>query len=57
MTVSSMLRKDELLEEEAGGSTAARRSTNASTVGSPNVGGLDAPIEDSTLECLKLTFN
>ena len=57
MTVSSILHIEASLNEEAGGSTAATRSTNASTVGSPNVGGLDAPIEDLTLGRLKLIFN
>jgi len=57
MTVSSMLRKDESLDEEVGGSTATVRSTNFSAVGPPNVGGLDALIEDSTLGCLELAFN
>ena len=58
ITVSSMLRKDESLDEEGGGSTTTVRSTYSSAVGSPKVGGLDAsPVEDSTLGCLKLGFN
>ena len=42
ITVSSMLRKDESLNEEGGGSTAVVGSTYSSTVGSPKEGGLDA---------------
>jgi len=49
ITVSSMLHKDESLDKEAGGSTATVGSTNSSVVGSLDVGGLDAPVEDSTL--------
>ena len=53
-----MLRKDESLDEEGGGSTATVRSTYSSAVGSPKVGGLDTSrVEDSTLGCLKLGFN
>ena len=57
MTMYSILRIEESLDEEAGGSTIAIGSTNSSIVGSPEVWGLDAPIEDSTLGCLKLAFN
>ena len=58
ITISSMLRKDESLDEEGGGSTAAVRSTYSSVVGSPEVGGLNAlPVEDSTLARLERAFN
>ena len=57
MIVSSMLRKDESLEEEARGSTAAIGSTTSSTVGSPDGGLGVAPVEDSTLGHLELVFN
>ena len=50
MTVSSILYIEESLDKEEGGSTAAAGSTNSSAVGSPEVGGLDAPIKDSTQE-------
>ena len=53
-----MLCKDELLDEEGGGPTAAVGSTYSSAVGSLEVRGLDAsPMEDSTLERLELAFN
>ena len=55
--MSSILRIEESLDEEAGGSTAAVGSTNSSAVGSPDVGGLDAPVKDSTLGHLELAFN
>ena len=57
MTVSSMLCKDELLYEEAGGSTIAVGSTNSSIVGSLEEGLGATPVEDSTLGRLELTFN
>ena len=57
MTVSSILRIEESLDEEVGGSIAAVGSTNSSAVGSLDVGGLKAPIEDSTLGRLELAFN
>ena len=57
MTMSSILRIEESLDEEAGGSTTAVGSTNSSTVGSPDVGGLDELVEDSTLGRLELAFN
>ena len=57
MIVSSMLRKDESLEEEARGSTAAIGSTTSSAVGSPDGGLGAAPVEDSTLGHLELVFN
>ena len=56
MTISSMLRKDELLKEELRGSTVVVGSTNSSAVGSPD-GGLGEPVEDLTLWRLKLAFN
>ena len=57
MIVSSMLRKDESLEEEARGSTAAIGSTTSSAVASPDGGLGAAPVEDSTLRHLELVFN
>ena len=57
MTMSSILCIEESLDEEAGGSTIAVGSTNSSAMGSPNVGGLDALVEDSTLGHLELAFN
>ena len=57
MTMYSILRIEESLDEEAGGLTVAVASTNSSVVGSLEVGGLDAPVEDSTLWCLELAFN
>ena len=57
MTMSSILHIEESLDEEVGGLTIAVRSTNSSVVGSLEVGGLDAPIEDSTLGRLALAFN
>ena len=56
MTVSSILRREASLEEEGGGLTTVVGLTYSSVVGSPNVGGLDAPVEDLTLGCLELTF-
>ena len=56
MTVSSILSIESSLDEDVGGSTATVGSTNYSAVGSPNVGGLDAPVEDSTLGRLELAF-
>ena len=56
MIVSSILRIEASLDEEARGSTATVGSTNSSVVGSPHVGGLDAPVEDTTLELLELAF-
>ena len=53
-----MLRKDESLNEEDGGSTAAIGFTYSSVVGSSEEEGLDAsPVENSTLGCLELAFN
>ena len=49
MTVSSILRREASLDEEGGGSTAVVGPTYSSAVGLPEAGGLDAPIEDSTL--------
>ena len=58
ITLSSMLRKDESLDEEDGESTAIVGSTYTLAVRSPEGGGLDAsPIEDSTLGHLELAFN
>ena len=57
MTVSNILRMEELLEEEGGGSTAVVGSTYSSVVGSPKEEGLDAsPVEDYTLGRLELAF-
>ena len=56
MTVSSILCIEASLDEEIWGLTADVGSTNSSIVGSLDVGGLDAPIEDSTLGCLELAF-
>ena len=44
------------IDEDAGGSTAAVGSTNSLVVGSSDVGGLDALVEDSTLGHLELAF-
>ena len=46
MIVSSILRREASLEEESGGSIATVGSTYSLVVGSPDVGGLDAPVED-----------
>ena len=56
MTVSNMLRKDELLEEEAGATTVVG-SKNSSAIGSLDRGLGAAPVEDSTLWRLELAFN
>ena len=57
MIVSSILHKEESLDEDGGGSTTAVGSIYVTTEGSPD-GGLDAaPVEDSTLGHLELAFN
>ena len=56
MTVSSILSIESSLDEDVGGSIATIGSTNSSAVESPDVGGLDALVEDSTLERLELAF-
>ena len=56
MTVSSILHIESSLNEDAGGLTAVVGSTNSSAVGSPDVGGLDTLVEDSTLGHLELAF-
>ena len=56
MTVFSMLYREASLDEVSGGSTAAVGSTYSLAVGSLEVGGLDAPVEDSTLGHLELAF-
>ena len=55
MTMSSILHREASLEE-GGGSTIAIGLTYSSAVGSPDVGGWDAPVEDSTLGRLELAF-
>ena len=54
--VSNILNIESSLDEDAGGSTAAVGSTNSLAVGSPDVGGLDALVKDSTLGRLELAF-
>ena len=54
---SSMLHKDESLDEEAEGSIVVVGSTNSSAVGSLDLGGLDAPVEDLNLGRLELAVN
>ena len=56
MIVSIILRIEALLNDKVGGSTSVVGSLNSSAVGSQDVRGLDAHIEDSTLERLDLAF-
>ena len=56
MTMSNKLRREASLVEDGGGLAVAVGSTYSSTVGSPEVEGLDAPVEDSTLGRLELAF-
>ena len=56
--LSNIAHKEELVDVDGGGSTTAVGFTYASAKGSPEGGGRDAsPVEDSTLEHLKLAFN
>ena len=57
-TISNIARKEEVLDVDGGGSTAAVGSTKSSAVGSPKGEALDAsPVEDSTRGRLELAFN
>ena len=57
MTVSNILRIESSLNEEARGSTVAVGSTNSSAVGSPDVEGLDVPIERLNPRAFRASFH
>ena len=57
MIVSSILRIEESLDEDGGGSIAVVGSTYSSVVGSPDVGLDAALVEDLTLGRLGIAFN